>query len=61
MGWNLDARRRCVQNLASADVSLSADDLDKLRGLDCGFRYGIGYLPGYFDCPNAPWYSKNKL
>ena len=36
------------------------EDNDHLLGeaLDCGFRYGIGYLPGYFDCPNAPWFKR---
>ena len=31
--------------------------MDDLAGLDCGWRYGIGYLPGYYNCPNAPWYE----
>ena len=48
---------RIAQNLAAKDLTLSARDMAELRALDCGFRYGIGYLPGYFDCPNAPWYS----
>lgn len=34
--------------------------MKKLDALDCGFRYGIGYLPGHYDCPNAPWYKKDK-
>lgn len=50
---------RIAQNLASPGACpLTAADLAQLKALDCGFRYGIGYLPGYFDCPNAPWFGK---
>ena len=46
---------RIRQNLAAAEISLEREDLDELAGLDCGFRYGIGYCKGHYDCPNAPW------
>lgn len=50
---------RIRQNLASPDAcKLTEADLNDLNDLNCDFRYGIGYLPGYFDCPNAPWYGK---
>ena len=29
-----------------------------IDGLDCSFRYSIGYMAGLFDCPNAPWFRK---
>jgi alcohol dehydrogenase (NADP+) len=50
---------RIAQNLASLDASWSLDDhdMDTLKGLDCGFRYGIGYAKGHYDCPNAPWFE----
>eukprot|EP00966_Prymnesium_polylepis_P305067 7048946-Prymnesium_polylepis.1 len=52
---------RVRQNHASADAcALSAADMEALQALDCSFRYGIGYLPGYFDCPNAPWFEGSK-
>lgn len=46
---------RIVANLAAAAAELGAEDLAELGALDCGFRYGIGYRPGHYDCPNAPW------
>ena len=46
---NFEAPRAC---------RLTAADLADLEQLDCGFRYGIGYMAGYFDCPNAPWFGK---
>jgi hypothetical protein len=36
---------------------LDDHDMDTLKGLDCGFRYGIGYAKGHYDCPNAPWFE----
>ena len=49
---------RIAQNLRAVEACpLSVTDRSELAALDCGFRYGIGYLPGYFDCPNAPWYT----
>lgn len=49
---------RIASNMqAAASCQLSEADLAELAELDCGFRYGIGYLKGYFDCPNAPWFS----
>ena len=52
---------RIASNLHAADAcKLGPDDLAELAALDCGFRYGIGYLPGYFDCPNAPWYTGTR-
>ena len=49
---------RIAENLGAVNsCRLSAEDLEELKVLDCGFRYGIGYLTGYFDCPNAPWYT----
>jgi len=36
---------------------LSEQDLSLIDTLNCGFRYGIGYGPGHYDCPNAPWYT----
>eukprot|EP00947_MAST-08B_sp_MAST-8B-sp1_P004676 g4676.t1 len=35
---------------------LSDDDMKVLAQLNCGFRYGIGYEKGHYDCPNAPWF-----
>lgn len=47
---------RIEQNFrAASSIELSAEDMDALATLDCGFRYGIGYGPGHYDCPNAPW------
>ena len=51
---------RIAQNLAGAKLALSAADMALLGQLDCGFRYGIGYKPGFFDCPNAPWFAASK-
>lgn len=47
---------RIQQNAAVFDWGLSPEDLALLDGLDCGFRYGIGWAPGHYDCPNAPWW-----
>jgi alcohol dehydrogenase (NADP+) len=58
---------RIAQNLEparnrNASMALSEEDMERLAGLDCGFRYGIGYAPGHYDCPNAPWFrSKVEL
>ena len=38
-------------------LPLDEADMHRLAELDCGFRYSIGYCPGFFDCPNAPWYQ----
>ena len=46
-----------VQNLVGASLPLDEADMRRLAELDCGFRYSIGYCPGFFDCPNAPWYQ----
>ena len=48
---------RIVQNLVGASLPLDEADMRRLAELDCGFRYSIGYCPGFFDCPNAPWYQ----
>ena len=48
---------RIAQNLVGASLPLDEADMHRLAGLDCGFRYSIGYCPGFFDCPNAPWYQ----
>eukprot|EP00041_Stephanoeca_diplocostata_P033630 m.1116423 g.1116423 ORF g.1116423 m.1116423 type:complete len:241 (-) comp24376_c0_seq2:3858-4580(-) len=49
---------RIVQNAAVLDWEIPTEDMETIAKLDCGFRYGIGYGPGHFDCPNAPWYKK---
>ena len=48
---------RISQNLIGASLPLDEVDMQRLRELDCSFRYGIGYCPGFFNCPNAPWYQ----
>ena len=52
---------RIAQNLQPASdasqMALSDDEMAMLASLDCGFRYGIGYGPGHYDCPNAPWFQ----
>ena len=53
------SRERIMQNFAALQAcKLSELDLEELSTLNCGFRYGIGYLPGHFDCPNAPWFAR---
>lgn len=45
---------RIVENMQAVSAcQLNDEELAQLATLDCGFRYGIGYLPGFFDCPNA--------
>ena len=34
---------------------LDKQDMDQIAELDRNFRYSIGYLPGHYDCENAPW------
>jgi len=46
---------RIRQNLQSLGWELPDAELARLDELDCGFRYGIGFGPGHYDCPNAPW------
>ena len=48
---------RIAQNLVGASLPLDEADMHRLAELDCGFRYSIGYCPGFYDCPNAPWYQ----
>ncbi len=48
---------RIGQNLVGASLPLDDEDMGRLRELDCGWRYSIGYCPGFFDCPNAPWFT----
>lgn len=48
---------RIAQNLEGASFSLDEEDMERLEALDCDFRYGIGYQKGFFDCPNAPWFT----
>ena len=48
---------RIAQNLEGASLPLDEADMAKLGELDCGFRYSIGYREGFFDCPNAPWFT----
>ena len=43
---------RIASNLKAPEACrLSEAEMELLGELDCGFRYGIGYLPGCFDCP----------
>jgi len=50
---------RIAQNIAAAtSFTLNEADIAELSTLDCGWRYGIGYVPGYYDCPNAPWFGR---
>eukprot|EP00035_Acanthoeca_spectabilis_P002727 m.89202 g.89202 ORF g.89202 m.89202 type:complete len:344 (+) comp11712_c0_seq2:52-1083(+) len=46
---------RIAENHDVYGWEIPADDMAALSALNCGFRYGIGYCPGHFDCPNAPW------
>ena len=48
-----------MQNLVGASLPLDEADMRRLAELDCGFRYSIGYCPGFFDCPNAPWFGQS--
>ena len=34
---------------------LDSQEMEQIAGLDRNFRYSIGYLPGHYDCENAPW------
>ena len=52
---------RIAQNYDVLDWSLTDAEMDQLLALDRNFRYGIGYQPGHYDCPNAPWYSPEKV
>lgn len=46
---------RIKENSELFSWSLPEEEMARLAELDCGFRYGIGYVPGHYDCPNAPW------
>uniref|UniRef100_A0A7S4RIY9 NADP-dependent oxidoreductase domain-containing protein n=1 Tax=Alexandrium monilatum TaxID=311494 RepID=A0A7S4RIY9_9DINO len=46
---------RIRENYEVSSWSIPAEDMARLDALDCGFRYGIGYRKGHYDCPNAPW------
>jgi len=46
---------RIEENFDVLDFELTPRDLELLTILDRGFRYGIGYAPGHYDCANAPW------
>lgn len=46
---------RIQENFAVTDWSLTNEDMEELEKLDRGFRYGIGWMKGHFDSPNAPW------
>jgi len=48
---------RIKENAAVLDWCISDEDVARLNALDCGFRYGIGYMKGHYDCPNAPWFE----
>eukprot|EP00812_Abedinium_dasypus_P010634 NODE_4242_length_694_cov_190.807512.p3 GENE.NODE_4242_length_694_cov_190.807512~~NODE_4242_length_694_cov_190.807512.p3 ORF type:complete len:179 (-),score=44.24 NODE_4242_length_694_cov_190.807512:110-646(-) len=48
---------RIAENFAVCDWAIPGEEMGRLDALDCGFRYGIGYAPGHYDCPNAPWQS----
>ena len=50
-----DAAASTVNELDAWD---SDEDMEQLAALDCDFRYSIGYRPGLFDCPNAPWFER---
>eukprot|EP00967_Tisochrysis_lutea_P133279 scaffold233671_cov30-Tisochrysis_lutea.AAC.1 len=45
---------RIAQGIRAARL-LTPGDLDEMAALDCGFRYGVGYMPGHYDGPNSPW------
>lgn len=63
--WSLQQGHVCIPKSARAErirenfevLSWSLPDADaaRLDALDCGFRYGIGFMEGHYDCPNAPW------
>jgi alcohol dehydrogenase (NADP+) len=46
---------RIRENFQMDDCQLDEPDMNELALLDPDFRYNIGYGPGHFDCPNAPW------
>eukprot|EP00931_Biecheleriopsis_adriatica_P075163 TRINITY_DN49091_c0_g1_i1.p1 TRINITY_DN49091_c0_g1~~TRINITY_DN49091_c0_g1_i1.p1 ORF type:complete len:391 (-),score=75.23 TRINITY_DN49091_c0_g1_i1:65-1237(-) len=48
---------RIRENSDIFNWQLDEEDLNVIDTLNCGFRYGIGYGPGHYDCPNAPWYT----
>lgn len=65
--WSLQKGFICIPKSVQEKRLLQNHDVDweipesamiELSALDCGFRYGIGYGKGHFDCPNAPWFGK---
>jgi len=48
---------RIKQNADVFSWSIPDEDMADLAALNCDFRYGIGYCPGHYDCPNAPWFK----
>ena len=64
--WSLQSGFVCIPKSANPtrirqnfqvndDCSLKEQDMNQIASLDRNFRYCIGYLPGHYDCPNAPW------
>jgi len=63
--WSLQRGHICIpkstnpdrikQNSEVLDWSIPDPEMEQLAELNCEFRYGIGYTPGHYDCPNAPW------
>jgi len=51
---------RIASNLQVLDWELGVADMELLNGLNEDFRYSIGYLPGHYNCSNAPWGSDGK-
>ena len=46
---------RIADNFAVWDWELDRTDMEALDRLDADFRYGIGFMPGHYNCSNAPW------
>lgn len=49
------SEKRIQENFDTKDWSLDKDDMREITALNRDFRYCIGYLPGHYDCTNAPW------
>ena len=66
--WSLQSGFVCIPKSATAsrirdnfmpeidkNWVLDEDDMSKISELNRDFRYSIGYIPGHYDCENAPW------
>jgi alcohol dehydrogenase (NADP+) len=65
--WSLQSGHVCIPKSAhptriqenfqvnNNQWKLEDEDMAQISKLDSNFRYSIGYLPGHYDCLNAPW------